>query len=64
MQQVALPPDLDLTLPGLSHEVAEKLRHHRPPTLGAASRIPGVTPAALDVLAVHLAARRAGADAG
>ena len=64
MQQVALPPDLDLTLPGLSHEVAEKLRQHRPPTLGAASRIPGVTPAALDVLAVHLAARRAGVDAG
>ncbi|MCK6507835.1 tRNA uridine-5-carboxymethylaminomethyl(34) synthesis enzyme MnmG [Myxococcota bacterium] len=57
MEQVALPPDLDLRLPGLSHEVAERLAAARPPTLGAAARLPGVTPAAIDLLAVHLARR-------
>ncbi|MDF1562524.1 MAG: tRNA uridine-5-carboxymethylaminomethyl(34) synthesis enzyme MnmG [Deltaproteobacteria bacterium] len=42
-------------LAGLSREVVEKLSAHRPRTLGQASRISGVTPAALDVVAVHLA---------
>jgi len=37
-------------LPGLSHEVKEKLRRHRPETLGQASRIPGVTHAAVTLL--------------
>lgn len=46
-------------LPGLSHEVKEKLARLRPRTLGAASRISGVTPAALGLLAVEL--RRLGA---
>jgi tRNA uridine 5-carboxymethylaminomethyl modification enzyme len=44
---------LDLTtVPGLSAEVRERLLRHRPPTLAAAARLPGVTPAALDVLAL------------
>ena len=55
MQRARLPDHLDFALPGISHEVAEKLREHRPPTLGAAARIPGVTPAAIDLLAIHLA---------
>ena len=41
-------------LPGLSHEVKEKLARVRPRTLGQASRISGVTPAALGLLAVEL----------
>jgi len=55
MEAVALPAGLDFRLPGISHEVAERLRQARPGTLGAAARLPGVTPAAIDLLAVHLA---------
>jgi tRNA uridine 5-carboxymethylaminomethyl modification enzyme len=41
-------------LPGLSNEVVEKLNRIRPLSLGQASRISGVTPAAVSVLQVHL----------
>ena len=44
-------------LPGLSLEVAEKLGSVRPRTLGQASRIPGVTPAAVSLLQVLIARR-------
>jgi tRNA uridine 5-carboxymethylaminomethyl modification enzyme len=39
---------------GLSNEVREKLRRQRPETVGQAARIPGVTPAAISLLLVHL----------
>ncbi len=42
------------TIPGLSREIREKLERVRPETLGQASRIPGVTPAAVAVLDVYL----------
>ena len=45
-------------IPGLSREVTEKLQKVRPATLGYASRIPGVTPAAIAVLDVYLSVRR------
>ena len=52
---LALPADLDYrTVSGLSAEVCEKLNTHRPSTLGQASRIPGMTPAAVSLLLVHL----------
>jgi tRNA uridine 5-carboxymethylaminomethyl modification enzyme len=41
-------------IPGLSREISEKLERVRPETLGQASRIPGVTPAAVAVLDVYL----------
>ena len=41
-------------IPGLSHEVVEKLSRIRPSCLGQASRIPGMTPAALSILMVYL----------
>ncbi|MCK4926283.1 hypothetical protein KAS10_02855, partial [Candidatus Aerophobetes bacterium] len=41
-------------IPGLSHEVKEKLSRFRPVSLGQASRIPGITPAAISVLLVYL----------
>lgn len=54
MSEVRIPADFSFERPGVSHEVAEKLTRHRPPSLAAASRIPGITPAALDILAVAL----------
>ncbi|HEY6863098.1 MAG TPA: tRNA uridine-5-carboxymethylaminomethyl(34) synthesis enzyme MnmG [Burkholderiales bacterium] len=50
-----LPSDLDYrTVRGLSIEVQQKLNAHKPETLGQASRISGVTPAAISLLLVHL----------
>lgn len=50
-----LPADLDYRdVRGLSVEVQQKLNHHRPETIGQASRISGVTPAAVSLLLVHL----------
>ncbi len=54
-EQLRLPPELDyLKVPALSIEVRQKLQKHRPETLGQASRISGVTPAAISLLLVHL----------
>jgi len=52
---VRIPETLDFRrLPGLSRELAEKLENVRPETIGRASRIDGMTPAALALLAVHI----------
>ena len=60
-EETALPADLDYTLlAGLSHEVRQKLAEMRPATLGQAGRIPGVTPAAVSILLVHLKKRGGG----
>jgi tRNA uridine 5-carboxymethylaminomethyl modification enzyme len=49
-----LPADLDFArVAGLSHEMVERLRAARPASIGAASRIPGITPAALVALLPH-----------
>jgi len=54
-EHLKLPPDLDYsTVTALSFEVRQKLARHRPETLGQASRISGVTPAAISLLLVHL----------
>ena len=54
-EKLRLPPDLDyLQVAALSIEVRQKLQKHRPETLGQASRISGVTPAAISLLLVHL----------
>ncbi|MDD3575989.1 tRNA uridine-5-carboxymethylaminomethyl(34) synthesis enzyme MnmG [Halothiobacillus sp.] len=53
-----LPDDLDYSqIYGLSNEVRSKLEAQRPSTLGQAGRIPGVTPAAISLLQVHLKRR-------
>ncbi|MEJ2646201.1 MAG: tRNA uridine-5-carboxymethylaminomethyl(34) synthesis enzyme MnmG, partial [Gammaproteobacteria bacterium] len=50
-----VPADMDYqAIRGLSAEVREKLARHRPATVGQAARIPGVTPAAVSLLLVHL----------
>jgi tRNA uridine 5-carboxymethylaminomethyl modification enzyme len=54
-EDLRLPPDLDFEqVSALSYEVRQKLARHRPETLGQASRISGVTPAAISLLLVHL----------
>src|SRR5512139_1394253 len=52
---VALPDDFDYAaLPGLSNESKQKLMSQRPRTIGHASRIDGITPAALTLLVAHV----------
>jgi tRNA uridine 5-carboxymethylaminomethyl modification enzyme len=59
---LSLPANLDYAdVSGLSHEVRDKLNLQKPATLGRASRIPGVTPAAISLLLVHMK-RRQGTD--
>ncbi|HZV53923.1 MAG TPA: tRNA uridine-5-carboxymethylaminomethyl(34) synthesis enzyme MnmG [Rhodocyclaceae bacterium] len=54
-ESLTLPADLDYwQVRGLSIEVQQKLNQHRPETLGQASRIQGVTPAAISLLLVYL----------
>jgi tRNA uridine 5-carboxymethylaminomethyl modification enzyme len=54
-ESLTLPAELDYAqVAALSHEVRQKLSRHRPETLGQASRIAGVTPAAISLLLVHL----------
>ncbi|MGB7541740.1 MAG: tRNA uridine-5-carboxymethylaminomethyl(34) synthesis enzyme MnmG [Burkholderiales bacterium] len=54
-ETLELPRDLDYrTVRGLSIEVQQKLNQHKPETVGQASRISGVTPAAISLLLVHL----------
>jgi tRNA uridine 5-carboxymethylaminomethyl modification enzyme len=63
-EETALPEDLDYAqLAGLSHEVRQKLAEARPATVGQAGRIPGVTPAAVSILLVHLKKRSRGGRA-
>ena len=53
--KVSLPDTLDYhQVSGLSNEVVQKFTEHRPGTIGQASRISGVTPAAISLLLVHL----------
>ena len=54
-QQTSIPNIIDYAnVRGLSAEVQQKLSDHRPETIGQAGRIPGVTPAAISLLMVHL----------
>ena len=59
-EHLRLPADIDYqSVPALSFEVRQKLNQFKPETLGQASRIAGVTPAAISLLLIHL--RRRGA---
>ncbi|MBU1391248.1 MAG: tRNA uridine-5-carboxymethylaminomethyl(34) synthesis enzyme MnmG [Gammaproteobacteria bacterium] len=57
-ENTGLPLTLDYKeVPGLSNEVIAKLNNHKPETIGQASRISGITPAAISILLVHLKKR-------
>ena len=54
-ETLAVPPDMDYaSIRGLSAEVRQKLAQQRPETVGQASRIQGMTPAAISLLLVHI----------
>ena len=60
IDRIALPEDLQLSeIPGLSREVVEILERSKPDTLGQASRISGMTPAAITILRVYLRTKQA-----
>ena len=60
LDRISLPVDMELSgIPGLSREVIEILEKSKPDTLGQASRITGMTPAAITILRVHLRTRKA-----
>jgi tRNA uridine 5-carboxymethylaminomethyl modification enzyme len=57
-EETQLPEDLDyVQVRGLSTEVCQRLQQVRPTTLGQAARVPGITPAAVSLLLVHLKRR-------
>ena len=59
LDRIFLPDDIELSrIPGLSTEVIEILEKSKPDTLGQASRITGMTPAAITILRVHLRTRK------
>lgn len=58
LEETPLPPDLDYSqVGGLSNEVRQKLSEQRPASIGHAARLPGMTPAAVSLLLVHLKKR-------
>jgi tRNA uridine 5-carboxymethylaminomethyl modification enzyme len=64
LADLRLPDDLDYSqVTALSYEVRQTLSRQRPGTLGQAARMPGVTPAAISLLLVHLKKRRPAASA-
>jgi tRNA uridine 5-carboxymethylaminomethyl modification enzyme len=62
-EDTKLPDDIDYgQVAGLSHEVRSRLAEYRPATIGQAGRVPGVTPAAVTLLLVHLKKRSLAAE--
>lgn len=60
-EALKLPDDIDYQhISGLSAEVKQKLAQGKPETIGMASRLPGITPAAISLLLVHLKRRKSG----
>ena len=59
LEDTAIPDWVDFKgVMGLSTEVSERLSAVRPRSLGQAARMPGITPAAISILAVHIKSRR------
>ncbi len=53
-EELRIPAEMSYALPGLSREMVEKLTRVRPRSLGQAARIPGVTPAAIALVRMHV----------
>src|SRR3989304_9203293 len=64
-EDTVLPETIDYSrVRGLSSEMVQKFSEHRPHSLGHASRIPGVTPAAISLLRIYLKKNSAGVTPG
>jgi tRNA uridine 5-carboxymethylaminomethyl modification enzyme len=61
-EELRIPAEMTYALPGLSREMTEKLTRVRPASLGQASRIPGVTPAAIAIVRMHVRRGRVQAE--
>lgn len=61
-ENLRIPAGMSYALPGLSREMTEKLTRIRPASLGQASRIPGVTPAAVAIVRMHVRRGRGQAE--
>ncbi len=60
-EKIKIPPELDYAkVYGLSNELREKLASVKPVSLGQASRIPGITPAAISIIMIYLKKHEAG----
>ena len=54
-KDIHIPQDLDVgIISGLSNELKQKIQRIKPSTIGQASRISGITPAALNILMIHI----------
>jgi tRNA uridine 5-carboxymethylaminomethyl modification enzyme len=49
---------MSFNIPGISNEVAERLQKAEPTNVATASKLPGITPAAIDRLIIHLSSQR------
>ena len=58
LDSILFPQNFNFYIDSISTEVAERLHQAQPRTLGAASRLPGITPAAIDALTVYIARHR------
>ena len=58
LREYQIPSGFDFNVPGMSREMVERLTRVRPETLDQASRVPGVTPAALTLIQLHLEKQR------
>ena len=58
LDSILFPQNFNFYIDSISTEVAERLHQAQPKTLGAASRLPGITPAAIDALTVYIARHR------
>ena len=64
-ESTLIPPDLDFSaIRALSFEARQALNSHRPASIGAASRLPGMTPAAMSLLLVHVKKHQRARSAG
>lgn len=58
LSKIKIPENMDFNIPGISNEVAERLKKAQPPNVATAAKMPGITPAAIDRLIIFLSKRK------